>query len=252
MNTGHTEGHPHSWVTIAVSGHWMGMDDDTRAHMFEPYFTTKEIGKGSGLGLSTIHGIVTQSGGHVNVESAPGSGTTFRIFLPRVEGPPPALKGIEETTNLFGTETVLVVEDEPSVRSYTLAALKAYGYRVHAAEDAQAALLIVEREGDGIDLALTDLVMPHMSGRDLAARLAQLRPSLKILYMSGYSSDMIARHGTLKDGRTLVEKPFSPEQLAQKVREVLGPLKSLEQGARFGRRWRGPQPAVPLAEPRRL
>jgi two-component system, cell cycle sensor histidine kinase and response regulator CckA len=224
---GYAEGHTRSWAMIAVSDTGMGMDETTQAHLFEPYFTTKEIGKGSGLGLSTIHGIVGQSGGHVQVESAPGSGTTFRIFLPRMEGPPPVLKGIEETANLFGTETVLVVEDESSVRSYTLAALKAYGYRVHAAEDARAALLIVEREADGIDLALTDLVMPHMSGRELAVRLAQLRPSIKILYMSGYSSDMIARHGILEDGLTLVEKPFSPEQLAQKVREVLGPPKSL-------------------------
>jgi two-component system, cell cycle sensor histidine kinase and response regulator CckA len=224
---GYAESHTRSWVMIAVRDTGTGMDEATQAHLFEPYFTTKEIGKGSGLGLSTIHGIVTQSGGHIQVESAPGCGTTFRIFLPRMESPLPILKGIEETTNLFGTETVLVVEDESSVRSYTLAALKAYGYRVHAAEDAQAALLIVEREGDGIDLALTDLVMPHMSGRDLAVRLAQLQPSLKVLYMSGYSSDMVARHGILEDGLTLVEKPFSPEQLALKVREVLGPPKSL-------------------------
>jgi PAS domain S-box-containing protein len=220
---GQTEGHPHSWVVIAVRDTGVGMDKATQAHLFEPYFTTKETGKGSGLGLSTIHGIVAQSGGHVHVESAPGSGTTFRIYLPRMEGPLPVPTSIEEITNLFGTETVLVVEDEAEVRGYTAAALKAYGYRVHTAENAQAALMVVEQEKDDIDLVLTDVVMPSMSGRDLVARLALLRPSLKVLYMSGYSSDIIAHHGILEEGLTLVEKPFSPEQLAQKVREVLGP-----------------------------
>ena len=120
----------------------------------------------------------------------------------------------------------MAVEDEPEVRTYTVAALKAYGYRVLTAEDAESALRLVERAGNGIDLVLTDLVMPRMSGRDLAARLAQLRPSLKVLYMSGYSSDIVVRHGMLEDGIVLVEKPFSPEQLAQKVREVLGLPKS--------------------------
>jgi PAS domain S-box-containing protein len=224
---GQTEGHPRSWIVISVKDTGMGMDKATQAHLFEPYFTTKETGKGSGLGLSTIHGIVAQSGGHIQVESAPGSGTTFRIYLPRMEGPLPDPKSIEEPANLFGTETVLVVEDEAEVRAYSVAALKAYGYRVLTAKDPQEALQVAEREGESIDLALTDVIMPVMSGRDLAARLAQLRPSLKVLYMSGYSSDMIARHGILEEGLTLVEKPFSPEQLAQKVREVLGPPKSL-------------------------
>jgi PAS domain S-box-containing protein len=221
------QGPPRSWIAIAVQDTGIGMDKATQAHLFEPYFTTKESGKGSGLGLSTIHGIVAQSSGHIEVESAPGSGTTFRIYLPKMEGPQPVPINIEETTNLFGTETVLVVEDEAEVRAYSVAALKAYGYRVLTAENPQAALLVAEREGEGLDLVLTDVVMPDMSGRNLAARLEQLRPSLKVLYMSGYSSDMIARHGILEDGLTLVEKPFSPEQLAQKVREVLGPPQSL-------------------------
>jgi PAS domain S-box-containing protein len=225
--SGQTGGPPRSWVAIAVRDTGVGMDEATKAHLFEPYFTTKEIGKGSGLGLSTIHGIIAQSGGHIQVESAPGAGTTFWIYFPKMEGLISFPKSIEETTNLFGTETVLVVEDEAEVRAYTVAALKAYGYRVHTAENAQAALLVVEQEKGDIDLVLTDVVMPSMSGRDLAARLAQLRPSLKVLYMSGYSSDIVAHHGILKEGLTLVEKPFSPEQLAQKVREVLGPPKSL-------------------------
>ncbi len=223
---GQAEGPPRSWVALEVTDTGMGMDQATRAHLFEPYFTTKATGKGSGLGLSTIHGIIVQSGGHVQVESAPGVGTTFRVYFPKMEGPISLPLNIEETTDLFGTETVLVVEDEAEVRRYTVAALKAYGYRVRTAENAKAALLVAEREGERIDLVLTDVVMPNMSGRDLAARLAQLRPSLKVLYMSGYSSDIIARRGLLEDGITLLEKPFSPEQLAVKVREVLGPSKA--------------------------
>jgi two-component system, cell cycle sensor histidine kinase and response regulator CckA len=224
---GRTEASPRSWIEITVSDTGMGMDEFTRDHLFEPYFTTKEIGKGSGLGLSTIHGIIAQSGGSVQVESAPGAGTTFRIFLPKMEGPIFPPKTIEETTNLFGTETVLVVEDDAEVRKYTVAALKAYGYRALTAANAQNALMVPERKRERIDLVLTDVVMPGMSGRDLAAILAQRWPSLKVLYMSGYSSEIIAHHNILEEGLTLVEKPFSPEQLAQKVREVLGPVKSL-------------------------
>jgi PAS domain S-box-containing protein len=224
---GQAEGSPRSWVAVAARDTGVGMDEATQRHLFEPYFTTKETGKGSGLGLSTIHGIIAQSGGHVQVESAPGTGTTFRIYLPKMERPISLPESVEVTPRLFGTETVLAVEDEPEVRAYIVAALKVYGYRVLTAENGQAALMVVEREGEAIDLVLTDVVMPNMSGRDLAARLAQLRPSLKVLYMSGYSYDIVARQGILEDGLALVEKPFSPEQLAQKVREVLGPSKLL-------------------------
>ena len=224
---GETEGLPHPWIVIAVSDTGVGMDEDTRAHLFEPYFTTKEPGKGSGLGLSTIHGIVAQSGGHIQAESAPGAGTTFRIYLPKMEGPVFPPRSAEGTPRLFGNETVLVVEDEDEVRAYTVAALKAYGYPALTARNAKDALRIFEREGKHIDLVLTDVVMPNMSGRDLAARLSQLQPPPKLLYMSGYSSDIMASRGILEDGLTLVEKPFSPEQLVRKVREVLGPPKSL-------------------------
>jgi PAS domain S-box-containing protein len=216
-----------SWVVISVTDTGMGMDEATQSHLFEPYFTTKETGKGSGLGLSTIHGIVAQSGGDIQVESTPGAGTTFRIYLPKMVGPISFPKSVEATPKLFGTETILVVEDEAEVRAYTVAALKAYGYRTFAAEDAQAALLVAERESGPIDLVLTDMVMPKMNGLELAARLAQLKPSLRVLYMSGYSSDMMASRGVLQEGLLLVEKPFSPEQLVQKVREVLGPPKLL-------------------------
>ncbi len=216
-----------SRVEIAVTDTGMGMDEATQSHLFEPYFTTKETGKGSGLGLSTIYGIVIQSGGQVQVKSIPGGGTTFRILLPKMQGAVSLPKSAEVSSKLFGKETVLVVEDETEVRAYTVAALKAYGYRALTAEDGHAALQIAERESGDIDLVLTDVIMPGMSGRDLALQLAQLRPLLKVLYMSGYSSNIIANRGILEEGLTLVEKPFTPEQLAMKVREVLGPPKLL-------------------------
>ncbi len=222
-----SEGRQRSWVMIAVRDTGVGMDEATKAHLFEPFFTTKERGRGSGLGLSTIHGIILQSGGHIVVESAPGAGTTFRIRLPKMAELTPLPKSGEENTRLYGTETILVVEDEQQVRAYAVAALKAYGYRVLTAENAQDTLPIFEREMAGIDLVLTDVVMPGLSGRGLAEKLALLQRAVKVLYMSGYTSDIIAYHGILESGLALVEKPFSPEQLAQKVRELLGPPKSL-------------------------
>ena len=192
------------------------MDEATQAHLFEPYFTTKEIGKGSGLGLSTIHGIVVQSHGHIQVKSAAGAGTTFRIYLPKIEGAVSLPERIEATSDLFGTETVLVVEDEPQVRAYTSAALKAYGYHVITAENPQSHCWLLKRQGKGIDLVLTDVVMPNMNGRDLAARLAQVRPSLKILYMSGYSSDIMAHQGVLEDGLVLLRNHSNPNSLHRK------------------------------------
>jgi CheY-like chemotaxis protein len=204
---GQPEGSPHSWVAITIRDTGVGMDADTQRHLFEPYFTTKERGKGTGLGLSTIHGIIAQSGGHVQVESATGAGATFRIYLPKMEGPMPATGSSAGIVDLYGTESILAVEDEPQVRAYTVAALKAYGYRVLAAESAQAALLFFERGTESIDLVLTDLVMPNMSGRELAARLAQLRPSVKVLYCPASNY----RTRTQKYSRWW--KPFSPNSL---------------------------------------
>ncbi len=224
---GQAEDEKHSWVAIEVRDTGEGMNEDVRKHLFEPYFTTKERGKGSGLGLSTIHGIIAQSGGRIEVESAPGAGSSFRIYLPKLQEPFSLPRSLEGITRLTGSETVLVVEDEPQVRSYTCAALKAYGYRVLAAGNAQDAQVIFEREMAGIDLVLTDVVMPGLSGRDLAAKLAQLQPTVRILYMSGYTSDIITSHGVLEEGLVLLEKPFSPEELALKLREVLGPPKPL-------------------------
>jgi two-component system, cell cycle sensor histidine kinase and response regulator CckA len=205
------------YAVLRVSDTGAGMDEATRQQIFEPFFTTK--GQGTGLGLSTVQGIVAQSAGYIQVESEPGRGTTFQIFLPaqaesRVEGGKPAA-----VPALRGRETVLVVEDQENVRDYTLAALQEYGYRAIAAANAGEALAICGREGSPIDLVLTDVVMPHMSGWELVERLSKIRPEMKALYMSGYAEQ--AR--VLEQSTHFIEKPFSPGELARKVREVLGP-----------------------------
>jgi two-component system cell cycle sensor histidine kinase/response regulator CckA len=220
----HPEAHTGRHVLLAVSDTGVGMDDETRRQIFEPFFTTKGVGKGTGLGLSMVQGIVAQSGGHIEVYSEPGRGTTFKIYLPRVEGEAAADAGMQEIApSLGGTETVLVVEDQAEVREYAVTVLEAYGYRVIPAESAGQALLMFEREPERIDLVLTDVVMPNISGRELANRLEKLQPGIKVLFMSGYTDNVIVHHGVLEEGAQFIQKPFSPEQLAVRVREVLGP-----------------------------
>jgi two-component system cell cycle sensor histidine kinase/response regulator CckA len=209
------------YVMLAVSDNGVGMDEATRRRMFEPFFTTKGIGKGTGLGLSMVQGIVEQSGGYLEVDSVPGRGTTFGIYLPRVaDARDDAAKapGVPVAA-LRGHETVLVVEDQAEVRKYAADALKTYGYNVIQAENEGAALLLCEREP--IDLVLTDVVMPNVSGRELAEHLVQHRPGMKVLFMSGYTDDAIENHGVLRKGAGFIQKPFSPGQLADKVRETL-------------------------------
>jgi CheY-like chemotaxis protein len=211
------------YVMLALSDSGLGMDEATRRRIFEPFFTTKPVGKGTGLGLSMVQGIVVQSGGHISVYSEPGRGTSFRIYLPAVaeaeadEAMPVAVAA------LGGSETILVVEDLAEVRDYAAAALRAYGYRVIQAANAGEALLICERELDRIHLVLTDVVMPNLGGPELAVRLKQLRPEIKVLLMSGYTDNAISINGALDERFQFIEKPFSPEQLARKVRAVLGP-----------------------------
>jgi CheY-like chemotaxis protein len=199
------------------------MDEATRQQMFEPFFTTKGAGKGTGLGLSMVQGIVAQSGGTIAVESTPGAGTAMRIFLPRT--PRAAHDEPEATLNrpaLGGHETILVVEDQAEVRNYAAAALRAYGYTVVTAENAGEAMLISERRGEAIDLLLTDVVMPYMSGRELSERLLPTSPGLRVLYMSGHTDDVVVHHG-VQDARVgFIQKPFSPQQLATAVRDALG------------------------------
>jgi len=205
------------------------MDENTLAHLFEPFFTTKSAGKGTGLGLSTVYGIVQRAGGHIRVQSAPGTGSTFTVYLPRVEGP----AAVEEPVRLagdalHGVETVLVVEDEDAVRSMVREALEARGYRVLVARNGVEALDLAGRYGDYIDLLISDVIMPQMNGAELAQRLARLRPGLRVLFVSGYTDDAVIRLGVLEQRTAFLQKPFSLDVLARTVREVLdkGPARS--------------------------
>jgi CheY-like chemotaxis protein len=204
-----------------VSDDGEGMNEETRRHIFEPFFTTKGVGKGTGLGLAMVQGIVAQSGGFIEVDSEPGRGTTFKIYLPEVKDTPADSVRPEAVAPLRGKETVLVVEDQAEVRKYVAAALRTYGYRVIQAEDAEKALLHCERDRSRVDLLLTDIVMPNLSGKELANRLAEACSGIKVLFMSGYADEEIMRHGFSAKGASFIQKPFSPEQLAIKVREIL-------------------------------
>jgi signal transduction histidine kinase/CheY-like chemotaxis protein len=220
----HPEAHAGQYVMLSVSDTGEGMNEETRQKVFEPFFTTKGADKGTGLGLSMVHGIVHQSRGHIEIHSEPGCGTTFQIYLPRVEGLAADSGELDATpvSAIGGKETVLVVEDTAEVRKFAASALQPYGYRVIQAENAEEAMLLCERKRERIDLVLTDVVMPQVSGRVLAERLEKLQPGIKVLFMSGYSDDITSHHGVLAEGVKLIEKPFTAEQLASKVREVLG------------------------------
>jgi PAS domain S-box-containing protein len=209
------------YVMLAVSDTGHGMDAGTKAHIFEPFFTTKEKGKGTGLGLATVYGIVKQSDGYITVYSEPGRGATFKIYLPLAEAvvEPPQPKVFLGT--LDGSETVLIVEDEDTIRSLACDVLQSHGYTVLQALNAKNALRVSEEQPGPIDLLLTDVVMPQTSGRELAERLTVLRPGIKVLFMSGYTDDAVVRHGVLQEGTAFLQKPFAPADLARKVREVL-------------------------------
>ncbi|MEI9951525.1 MAG: response regulator [Pseudomonadota bacterium] len=212
---------PHVLLTICDTG--VGMTRATLNRIFEPFFTTKELGKGTGLGLATVFGIVRQSGGLICVESELGIGTTFRVYLPCAKNDAPGTEEsvASERRSLHGIETVLVVEDEDRIRSLVRAILVRYGYVVLDAQSGGDALVVSEEFSGRIDLLLTDVVMPHMSGRQLAERLQVLRPEMKTLYMSGYTNDAVMRHGVLENTIAFIQKPITPESLARKIREVL-------------------------------
>ncbi|OLC06005.1 MAG: hypothetical protein AUH41_13780 [Gemmatimonadetes bacterium 13_1_40CM_66_11] len=212
---------PGHYVMLAVSDTGAGMTPETKGRIFEPFFTTKEKGKGTGLGLSTVYGIVKQSGGYIWAYSEVGRGTTFKIYLPRVDEPAEPLWKPTENGSVAGTETILLAEDDPILRPLARALLEKLGYTVLEGEDAQSALAAARAYGGPIHLLVADVVMPGPSGRELARRLAEFRPETKILYVSGYTDDAIVHHGMLEPGLNFLQKPFTPAVLARKVREVL-------------------------------
>ncbi|HWP34371.1 MAG TPA: response regulator, partial [Thermodesulfobacteriota bacterium] len=213
---------PGRYVLLAVSDTGCGMDAETRARIFEPFFTTKAPGQGTGLGLSTVYGIVAQSGGHIWVYSEPGRGATFKIYFPRVdepaEEPRPAPPPVPAAR---GTETVLLVEDDAAVRALAAEVLRQGGYTVLEASSGDEALAVAQTHAGPIALVLTDLVMPGGRGSEVAQRLAALRPGLRVLYMSGYTARGVVHHGLLEAGTAFLAKPFAPADLLRKVREVL-------------------------------
>jgi CheY-like chemotaxis protein len=210
------------YCMLAVSDTGCGIDAELQKHVFEPFFTTKPAGKGTGLGLATVYGIVKQSEGHIWLYSETGKGTSFKIYLPCVNELAVAQDGQAlQALVPRGTETLLLVEDEEQVRTIVKAILEQQGYDVLAAANGEEALTLAELHGSGIHMLMTDVVMPQMGGRQLAEELTNIRPHLKVLYMSGYTDDAIVRHGLLDASLNFIQKPFDAATVARKVREVL-------------------------------
>ena len=212
---------PGDYVMLSVSDTGIGMPPEVRARIFEPYFTTKETGKGTGLGLSTAYGIVRQSEGHIALTSDVGLGTTFRIYLPRADAPPPAASDSAITSMPVGTEHILLVEDDSSVRRLSKELLTRLGYSVTEAASGRAGLALGSDDTRHFDLALCDVILGDMSGPAVAEALQALRPSIRVLYISGYTDEAIVKTGVLDEGKPFLQKPFTPMQLSKKIREVL-------------------------------
>jgi PAS domain S-box-containing protein len=213
---------PGDYVKLSVTDTGTGISKEIQEQIFEPFFTTKEVGKGTGLGLSMVYGVVKQGGGYVWVDSEPGQGACFTIYLPRVKGTITPATLAEAEALPLGTETLLVVEDEESLKKVICGDLRSLGYTVLEASSGHQALSLASHHEGHIDLLITDLVMPKMSGRELAQMLGSLRPDLKTIYMSGYTDDAVVRHGISGLGVTFLQKPFSLDTLAHKVRDTLG------------------------------
>jgi CheY-like chemotaxis protein len=222
----HITAKPGHFVLLSITDTGCGMDANTCERIFDPFFSTKEKGKGTGLGLATVYGIVKQSGGYIWAYSEPNCGTAFKVYLPRVDAP--ATEPIERSPSVMsmGCETVLVAEDDDTVRKLTERILKTAGYKVLSAANGGEALLVCEQYGGSVHLLLTDVVMPQMSGRQLADRLTRIRPEMGVLYMSGYTDNAIVHHGILDSGTNFISKPFSVADLTRRVREVLDEKKA--------------------------
>ncbi|MGD9613008.1 MAG: ATP-binding protein, partial [Kiritimatiellia bacterium] len=213
---------PGEYVLLAVRDTGCGMDPETLGRIFEPFFTTKEVGQGTGLGLPTVYGIVKQNGGFIDVDSAAGRGSTFKVYLPRHGNrSEPATAPASTPPAVGGRETILLVEDEPAILAISRDMLLNLGYQVLSAATPGEALQQAQAQAGKIQLLITDVVMPEMNGRDLAQQLAVLHPGIRRLFMSGYTADIIAHHGVLDDDIHFIQKPFTLKELAAKVREVL-------------------------------
>jgi len=217
----HVSVKPGEYVMLAVSDTGSGMDRETQRRIFEPFFTTKDVGKGTGLGLSTVYGIVKQSDGNIWVYSEPGLGTMFKVYLPRIDNANEVICEKQETVLLRGTETILLVEDEEVVRGLTKSILMQAGYNVLDAKGGEEAIRVCRAHTGPIDLLLTDVVMPEVSGKEVADRLLELQPSIRVLFMSGYTDEAIVQHGVLDANVEFIQKPFTWLGLTRKVRDVL-------------------------------
>jgi CheY-like chemotaxis protein len=219
----HPELKPGGYVMLAISDTGRGMSGSVKAHAFEPFFTTKDVGQGTGLGLSTCYGIIKQSGGHISVYSEPGRGTTFKIYLPQAEPPAQTFVAPLDAPGLpRGTETILLVEDDQALREMAATLLRRLGYTVFTAANGVEALSVKQQGNCGhVDLLFTDVVMPHMSGKELADRVRMLFPHTKILFTSAYTENAVVNQGVLNKDMALLQKPFTPSALARRLREVL-------------------------------
>ncbi len=213
---------PGQYVFLGVSDDGTGMDKEIQSHLFEPFFTTKEVGKGTGLGLATVYGMVKQNGGFIICYSEPGRGTTFKIYIPKVSEEDETAEEPKEAPVAHGAGMILLVEDDEMVREITKDILEEIGYTVLTVDTPQEAVALCENRGTLVDLLLTDVVMPEMSGKELGDRIAAIRPGIKVLFMSGYTSDVIAHRGVLEKGVHFIQKPFRVKDLARKIHELIG------------------------------